>query len=270
MRYEEPRFLKPLSIGITFIFLGLFVVLPLGTIFSEALSEGVQSYTQALREQNTLKAINLTLLCALIVVPLNTFFGIALAYGIAKFNFRFKTLLTTLIDLPFAISPAVAGLMLVLLFGSSGLLGEILQKWDIKIIFAFPGIILASAFVTFPFVAKELIPLMQQQGTEEEEAALSLGANGWQTFFRVTLPNIKWGLFYGAVPTNARAMGEFGAVAVVSGKFVGITTTMPIYIEILYNEYLYVSAFCIASLFVLLSVVTLILKGLLEYKKERV
>ncbi len=261
---QEPAFLKPILIFITFVFLSIMLILPLITVFFEAFSEGIMAYIQSILAENALKAIYLTVLVAIIVVPLNTFFGILLAYAIAKFDFKGKSVLTTLLEIPFAISPVIAGLMFVLLFSSSGFFGDIIKNADIKIVFALPGILLASAFVTFPFVAKELIPLMQEQGKEEEEAALSLGANGWQTFFSITLPNIKWGLFYGIVLTNARAMGEFGAVAVVSGKVIGLTTTMPIYVEILYSEYLYVTAFGIASLLTFLSVITLVLKNIIE------
>ncbi len=264
----EPRILRRVFITITFLFLGLFVVIPLITIFLEAFSEGVGIFLEAIKEENTIKAILLTLSCAIVAVPLNTIFGIFLAYAIAKFEFRGKAILTTLLEVPFAISPVIAGLMFVLLFGNSGFFGEVLQEWNLKIIFAFPAILIATCFVTFPFVAKELIPLMSEQGKEEEEAALSLGASGIQTFFKVTLPNIKWGLFYGMILTNARAMGEFGAVAVVSGKIVGLTTTMPLYIEILYNEYLHIAAFSVASLLTLLSLVSLVLKIVVEREKK--
>lgn len=260
----EPKFLKPFCVTFSFLFFALFLVLPLLTLFLEAFSEGFSAYIAAICEENTLKAIRLTLIVALIVLPLNSIFGILLAYCIAKFEFKGKTILTTLLEVPFAISPVIAGLMFVLLFGSSGIFGKTLDSLGIQIMFALPAIVLASAFITFPFIAKELIPLMSEQGKEEEEAALSLGANGWQTFWYVTLPNIKWGLFYGMVLTNARTMGEFGAVAIVSGKIVGITTTMPLYIEILYNEYEYISAFAIATLLTLLSILTLVLKTLIR------
>ncbi len=261
----EPKFLKPFCVAFSFLFFALFLVLPLLTLFLEAFSEGFSAYIAAICEENTLKAIRLTLIVALIVLPLNSIFGILLAYCIAKFEFKGKTILTTLLEVPFAISPVIAGLMFVLLFGSSGIFGKTLDSLGIQIMFALPAIVLASAFITFPFIAKELIPLMSEQGKEEEEAALSLGANGWQTFWYVTLPNIKWGLFYGMVLTNARTMGEFGAVAIVSGKIVGITTTMPLYIEILYNEYEYISAFAIATLLTLLSILTLVLKTLIRH-----
>ncbi|MBX7489988.1 sulfate ABC transporter permease subunit CysW [Helicobacter turcicus] len=256
----EPRFLKPLCLSIMLGFLSIILLLPLITLFSEAFKEGFGAYWNAILEENTLKAIALTLIVACIVLPLNTFFGILIAYCVAKFDFFGKRVLNTLLEVPFAISPVIVGLMFVLLFGSSGIFGNTLENLGIQIVFALPGIILASAFITFPFVAKELIPLMQEQGKEEEEAALSLGASGWQSFWFVTLPNIKWGVFYGMVLTNARVMGEFGAVAVVSGKIVGVTTTMPLYIEILYSEYEYIAAFCIASLLTLLSILTLVLK----------
>ena len=265
----EPKILKPLCILFCFAFFALVLLLPLLTLFIEAFSEGVPAYFAAIIEENTLKAIRLTLIVALIVVPLNSVFGILLAYCIAKFNFRGKMILTTLLEVPFAISPVIAGLMFVLLFGSNGVFGQTLSSIGIKIMFALPAIVLASAFITFPFVAKELIPLMSEQGKEEEEAALSLGASGWQTFWHVTLPNIKWGLFYGMVLTNARTMGEFGAVAVVSGKIVGITTTMPLYIEILYNEYEYIAAFAIATLLTLLSILSLALKYLIRRFESR-
>ena len=264
----EPKALRYIGIGISFAFLGIMVALPLIIVFVEAFSEGVGVYVEALSNEYTIKALLLTLTCVVIVVPLNAIFGTFIAYSIAKFEFRGKFILSSLIEIPFAVSPVIVGLCFVLLFGNSGFFGEILSAWDIKIIFALPAIILASAFVTFPFVAKELIALMQEQGKEEEEAAISLGANGWQSFFKVTLPNIKWGLFYGIVLTNARVIGEFGAVAVVSGKIIGLTTTMPLYIEILYNDYLYTAAFAVASVLTLLSIVALVLKFIIE-KYER-
>ena len=264
----EPKALRFVGIAISVIFLGIMVALPLIVVFIEAFSEGIAVYVNALRDEYTLKAIMLTLLCAVVVVPLNAVFGIFIAYAIAKFEFRGKFIITSLLEIPFAISPVIVGLCFVLLFGNSGFFGELLSKWDIKIIFAIPAILLTSAFVTFPFVAKELIALMQEQGKDEEEAAISLGASGWQSFFKVTLPNIKWGLFYGIVLTNARVIGEFGAVAVVSGKIIGLTTTMPLYIEILYNDYLYTAAFAVASVLTLLSIIALILKFIIE-KYER-
>lgn len=265
----EPKFLKPVCIAISIIFFSVVLILPLITLFMEAFAEGFYGYYAAISEENTRKAIGLTVLVAFIVLPLNTIFGIIIAYFVAKFEFIGKTLITTLLEVPFAISPVIVGLMFMLLFGSGGFLGGSLDTMGIQVMFALPGIILASAFITFPFVAKELIPLMQEQGKEEEEAALSLGANGWQTFFYVTLPNIKWGLFYGIVLTNARTMGEFGAVAIVSGKIVGVTTTMPLYIEILYNEYEYVGAFAIASLLTFLSFLTLVCKYLIKYLETK-
>lgn len=264
----EPKALRFITIATSFVFLGIMVALPLVVVFIEAFSEGIAVYMDALSNEYTLKAILLTLTCAVIVVPLNAIFGIFIAYAIAKFEFRGKFILSSLLEIPFAVSPVIVGLCFVLLFGNSGFFGEILNAWDIKIIFALPAIILASAFVTFPFVAKELIALMQEQGKDEEEAAISLGANAWQSFFKVTLPNIKWGLFYGIVLTNARVIGEFGAVAVVSGKIIGLTTTMPLYIEILYNDYLYTAAFAVASVLTLLSIVALVLKFMIE-KYER-
>ncbi len=268
MRNVEPKALQYVCIGISFIFLGIMVALPLIIVFVEAFSEGIAVYWEALSDEYTIKAILLTLTCVAFVVPLSAIFGTFIAYSIAKFEFKGKFILSSLIEIPFAVSPVIVGLCFVLLFGNSGFFGEILNAWDIKIIFALPAIILASAFVTFPFVAKELIALMQEQGKEEEEAAISLGANGWQSFFKVTLPNIKWGLFYGVVLTNARVIGEFGAVAVVSGKIIGLTTTMPLYIEILYNDYLYTAAFAVASVLTLLSIIALILKCIIE-KYER-
>lgn len=264
----EPKALKYIAIAISFVFLGVMVALPLVIVFIEAFSEGISVYWEALSNPYTLKAIALTLTCVVIVVPLNAIFGVFIAYAIAKFEFRGKFILASLIEIPFAVSPVIVGLCFVLLFGNSGFFGAILAKYDIQIIFALPAIILASAFVTFPFVAKELIALMQEQGKDEEEAAISLGANGAQSFFKVTLPNIKWGLFYGIVLTNARVIGEFGAVAVVSGKVIGLTTTMPLYIEILYNDYLYTAAFAVASVLSLLSIIALVLKFIIE-KYER-
>lgn len=264
----EPKALKYIAIAISFVFLGIMVALPLVIVFIEAFSEGISVYWEALSDSYTLKAIALTLTCVVIVVPLNAIFGVFIAYAIAKFEFRGKFILASLIEIPFAVSPVIVGLCFVLLFGNSGFFGAILAKYDIQIIFALPAIILASAFVTFPFVAKELIALMQEQGKDEEEAAISLGANGAQSFFKVTLPNIKWGLFYGIVLTNARVIGEFGAVAVVSGKVIGLTTTMPLYIEILYNDYLYTAAFAVASVLSLLSIIALVLKFIIE-RKER-
>jgi len=263
---HEPAWVRWLMIGIAVIFLILFIFLPLAMVFTSALKKGVSAYLGAISEPDALSAIYLTFLTAVIAVPLNLLFGIAASWAIAKFNFVGKSLLITLIDLPFSVSPVVSGLIYVLIFGLQGLLGPWLDEHDIKIIFAVPGIILATIFVTFPFVARELIPLMQAQGSEEEEAALTLGAGGWQTFFRVTLPNIKWGLLYGVILCNARAMGEFGAVSVVSGHIRGLTNTMPLYIEILYNEYQFVAAFAVASLLALLALVTLAIKSFVEWR----
>jgi sulfate transport system permease protein len=246
--------------------IGLFLLLPLATVFSEALSKGIVLALEALKEPDARSAIWLTLLTAAIAVPLNAVFGIAAAWAIAKFDFRGKQFLTTLIDLPFSISPVVSGLIYVLIFGLQGWFGESLRDANIKIIFALPGIVLATIFVSVPFVARELIPLMTDQGRDEEEASISLGATGWQTFMRVTLPNIKWGLLYGVLLCNARVMGEFGAVSVVSGHIRGLTNTMPLHVEVLYNDYQYVGAFTIASVLALLAIVTLVLKSLLEWR----
>lgn len=245
---------------------GLFLLLPLANVFSEALSKGFAAALDALKDPDAHSAITLTLLTAAIAVPLNAVFGVAASWAIAKFDFKGKQFLTTLIDLPFSISPVVSGLIYVLIFGLQGWFGESLRDANIKIVFALPGIVLATVFVTFPFVARELIPLMQDQGRDEEEAAVSLGASGWQTFLRVTLPNIKWGLLYGVLLCNARAMGEFGAVSVVSGHIRGLTNTMPLHVEVLYNDYQYVGAFAVASLLALLAIVTLIFKSLLEWR----
>jgi sulfate/thiosulfate transport system permease protein len=251
-------------------FLGLFLLLPLLAVFVEALRQGLGTYLAGITDPDALAAVRLTLLVAAIAVPLNGVFGIAASWAVAKFEFKGKSVLTTLIDLPFSVSPVIAGLVYVLLFGAQGLLGPWLAAHDIKIIFAVPGIVLATVFVTFPFVARELIPLMQEQGTEEEEAARMLGAGGLQIFLRVTLPNVKWGLLYGVLLCNARAMGEFGAVSVVSGHIRGLTNTMPLHVEILYNEYNFVAAFAVASLLTLLALLTLVLKVALERRSERV
>ena len=248
------------------LFIALFLLLPLVAVFTEALAKGFGPYFAAIAEPDALSAIKLTLLVAAISVPLNVVFGIAAAWAIAKFDFPGKSLLITFIDLPFSVSPVVAGLIYVLLFGAQGWLGPWLMEHDIKIIFAVPGIVLATIFVTFPFVARELIPLMTEQGRDDEEAALSLGAGGLQTFLRVTLPNIRWGLLYGVLLCNARAMGEFGAVSVVSGHLRGITNTMPLHVELLYNEYNFVAAFAVASLLALLALVTLVLKSIVEWR----
>jgi sulfate transport system permease protein len=251
---------------VALLFLGLFLAVPLAAVFTEALRRGLGAYFAAYREADALAAIKLTFLVAAIAVPCNLVFGVAAAWAIAKFQFRGKSLLITLIDLPFAVSPVISGLIYVLLFGAQGWFGPWLQAHDVKIIFAVPGIVLATIFVTFPFVARELIPLMQAQGNDEELAALTLGANGWQTFWHVTLPNIKWGLFYGVILCNARAMGEFGAVSVVSGHIRGETNTIPLHVEILYNEYNFVAAFAVASLLALLALVTLGLKSFVEWR----
>ena len=256
-------------IGTALVFLLLFLVLPLAAVFAEALRKGFGAYLDGLREPDAWAAIRLTLITAAISVPLNLVFGLAAAWCIAKYEFRGKAFLTTLVDLPFSISPVVVGLMYVLVFGAQGWLGPWLESHGIKIVFAIPGIVLATIFVTFPFIARELIPLMQAQGNDEEQAAIVLGASGWQTFWHVTLPNIKWGLIYGVILCNARAMGEFGAVSVVSGHIRGQTNTMPLHVEILYNEYQSVAAFAVASLLALLAVVTLAIKSLAQWRQER-
>jgi sulfate transport system permease protein len=251
---------------IALLFLTVFLLLPLVIVFLQAFANGAGAYFAALREPDALAAIRLTLLVAAIAVPLNLVFGVAAAWAVAKFEFKGKAFLITLIDLPFSVSPVISGLVYVLLFGSQSLLGPWLTAHGVQILFAVPGIVLATIFVTFPFVARELIPLMEDQGTADEEAALSLGATGWQTFMRVTLPNIKWGLLYGVLLCNARAMGEFGAVSVVSGHIRGLTNTMPLQVEILYNEYNFAGAFAVASLLALLALVTLIIKTILEFR----
>ena len=265
----EPRLVRGLVIGFAVAFLLVFVVLPLVLVFTTAFAKGVGSYLAALSGDEALAAIRLTLIAAAVSVGLNLVFGLSAAWAIAKFDFRGKTLLITLIDLPFSVSPVISGLVFVLLFGAQGYLGPWLQAHDIQILFATPAIVLATTFVTFPFVARELIPLMQEQGTQEEEAAISLGASGFVTFWRVTLPNIKWGVLYGVLLCNARAMGEFGAVSVVSGHIRGETNTMPLLVEILYNEYQPVAAFAVASLLALLALVTLIAKTLLEGRLQQ-
>lgn len=247
-------------------FFGLFLLLPLVAVFTEALRKGWELYFSSLADADTVSAIKLTLTAAVIAVPLNLVFGVSAAWLIAKHEFPGKQILITLIDLPFSVSPVVAGLMYVLIFGANGWFGPWLQEHDVKIIFAVPGIVLATIFVTFPFVARELIPLMQAQGKDEEEAATVLGASGWQTFRRVTLPNIKWGLLYGVILCNARAMGEFGAVSVVSGHIRGLTNTLPLQVEILYNEYQFAAAFAVASLLALLALVTLVIKQFIEWR----
>jgi len=263
---SEGRAVRWTLIALAVGFLALFLVLPLLAVFSEALRRGVGAFLAAFAEPDTQAAIGLTLLVAAIAVPLNLVFGVAAAWAVAKFEFPGKSLLVTLIDLPFSVSPVVSGLVYVLLFGAKGLLGPLVDDWQFKIIFAVPGIVLATIFVTFPFIARELIPLMQEQGTAEEEAALTLGASGWRTFLTVTLPNVRWALLYGVLLCNARAMGEFGAVSVVSGHIRGLTNTMPLHVEILYNEYNFVAAFAVASLLAGLALVTLGAKSVLEWR----
>lgn len=265
----EPFWLRTLLITIALSFLALFLFVPLVSVFTEALRKGLEAYLAGLDDPDAWSAIRLTLLAAVISVPLNLVFGVSAAWAIARFDFRGKSVLLTLIDLPFAVSPVIAGLIYVLVFGAQGWFGEWLSDNDIKVIFAVPGIVLATMFVTFPFVARELIPLMQAQGKDEEEAAVVLGASGWQMFWRVTLPNIKWGLLYGVILSNARAMGEFGAVSVVSGHIRGMTNTLPLHVEILYNEYHFVAAFACASLLAILALVTLALKTFVEWNIER-
>jgi len=265
----EAAWVRYTLIGIALLFMALFLVLPLAAVFTEALRKGFDAYWEALKDPDAWSAIRLTLLTAAIAVPLNLVFGVAAAWAVAKYEFWGKSFLTTLIDLPFSVSPVVAGLIYVLVFGAQGWLGPWLSEHDIKIVFAVPGIILATIFVTFPFIARELIPLMQAQGNDEEQAAIVLGASGWQTFWHVTLPNIKWGLIYGVILCNARAMGEFGAVSVVSGHIRGQTNTMPLHVEILYNEYQSVAAFAVASLLALLALVTLVIKSVAEWQMER-
>ena len=263
---SEAPVTRAVLIGIALLFLGFFLLLPLLAVFSEALKMGLGPFLDAIHTPDALAAIRLTLIIAAISVPLNVVFGLAASWAITKFQFPGKALLITLIDLPFSVSPVVSGLIFVLLFGANGLFGAWLAEHDLKIIFAVPGIVLATVFITFPFVARELIPLMMEQGKDDEEAAISLGANGWQTFWHVTLPNIRWGLLYGVLLCNARAMGEFGAVSVVSGHIRGETNTMPLHVEILYNEYDFVGAFAVASLLALLALVTLVAKTVLEWR----
>lgn len=265
----EPLAVRWVLTALALFFLGLVLVVPLAAVFTEALRKGWTVYGAALVEPDALAAIRLTLLAAAIAVPLNLVFGLAASWFIAKFRFRGKNLLITLIDLPFAVSPVISGLIYVLMFGAQGWIGPWLQEHDIKIIFAVPGIVLATIFVTFPFVARELIPLMQAQGSDEEESAIVLGASGWQTFRKITLPNIKWGLLYGVILCNARAMGEFGAVSVVSGHIRGLTNTVPLHVEILYNEYNFVAAFAVASLLAALALITLVLKNIVEWQARR-
>ena len=267
---KEPKVVQWLLTFIALAFLALFLVLPLITIFMTAFQKGLETYLAAITNPDALAAIKLTLIVVLITVPLNAVFGVVAAWLITKFDFKGKNILITLIDLPFAVSPIIAGLVFILLFGAQGLFGEWLFNHDIKIVFAIPGIILATLFVTLPFVAKELIPLMQAQGSAEEEASLTLGASGFKTFFLVTLPNIKWGLLYGIILCNARAIGEFGAVSVVSGHIRGMTNTMPLHIEILYNEYQFAAAFAVASLMSVLAIFTLIVKNIIEWKAKHI
>ena len=273
-RYETPSTREPTWIKVTLItvaltFFVVFLLFPLGTVFVQALRKGWGAYLSALTNHDALQAIKLTLITAAIAVPLNVVFGVSAAWAIAKFEFPGKRFLITLIDLPFSISPVVSGLIYVLIFGAQGWFGPWLAEHDIKILFAVPGIVLATIFVTFPFVARELIPLMEAQGREEEEAAIVLGATGWQAFWRVTLPNVKWGLLYGVILCNARAMGEFGAVSVVSGHIRGLTNTLPLHVEILYNEYNFAAAFAVASILAMLALVTLALKTFVEYRHAK-
>ena len=265
-RITEPPLVRWGLTAIALAFLALFLALPLAAVFSQAFEKGLSVYLAAIREPDTLSSVKLTLITAAVAVPLNLVFGVMASWAIAKFSFPGKNLLVTLIDLPFSVSPVISGLIYVLIFGRQGWLGPFLEAHDIKIVFAVPGIILATIFVTFPFIARELIPLMESQGKDEEEAAMVLGASGLQTFFRVTLPNIKWGIIYGVILCNARAMGEFGAVSVVSGHIRGSTNTVPLHVEILYNEYNYTAAFAVASLLAFLALVTLVVKTIAEWK----
>ena len=266
IRRGEPRWVKPVLLGGVCLYLTVFLLLPFSVVLIEGLRKGWQLYWASITDPAALAAMKLTLLAAGLAVPLNTLFGVAAAWCITKFDFRGRTLLLTLIDIPFSVSPVIAGLIYVLLFGAQGYFGPWLQAHDIQIIFAVPGILLATLFVTFPFVARELIPVMQAQGTEQEEAARVLGASGWVTFYRVTLPNIKWGLFYGVILCNARAMGEFGAVSVVSGHIRGLTNTLPLHVEILFNEYNFAASFAVASLLTLLALLSLGLKSYVEWR----
>jgi sulfate transport system permease protein len=266
----EPVAVRIVLIAAALAFLALFLVLPLAIVFQQALEKGFATYLAAIREPNALSALRLTLLTAAIAVPANLLFGVAASWAIARFEFPGRSFLLTLIDLPFAISPVISGIIFILLFGRQGWLGPWLGAHDVKIVFAVPGIVLATVFVTFPFVARELIPVMQAQGRDEEEAAVVLGASGWQIFWRVTLPNVKWGLLYGVILCNARAMGEFGAVSVVSGHIRGLTNTLPLHVEILYNEYQFQAAFAVASLLALLALVTLVVKSVVEWRERSV
>lgn len=265
---SESKLTKVILILLAILFVTIMIVLPLLTVLVEALNKGVGVFIDALTEKDALAALKLTLITALIVVPLNTIFGVLIAWAITKFKFRGKQLLITLIDLPFAVSPVIAGLVFILMFGASGYFGDFIFDNDIRIIFAVPGIVIATLFITVPFVAREIIPLMQQQGIQEEEAAISLGAKGFQVFLKVTLPNIKWGLLYGIILCNARVMGEFGAVSVVSGHIRGMTNTLPLHVEILYNEYQFTAAFAVASLLMILAIFTLVIKGIVEWKEN--
>lgn len=265
---HEPLWVKRFLILAAFLVLGLFLIIPLFSVFAQAFAKGIKFYLATFKDSAALSSIKLTLLTASIAVPLNCVFGVAAAWAIAKFEFRGKSILITLIDLPFSVSPVISGLVYVLLFGSKGWFGPWLSEHNIKILFAVPGIVLATVFVTFPFIARELIPLMQAQGRAEEEAAIVLGATGWQTFWRITLPNIRWGLLYGVILCNARAIGEFGAVSVVSGHIRGMTNTVPLHIEILYNEYNFAGAFAMASLLTILALATLVVKTWIEWKKN--
>lgn len=268
-RIQDPLWLRALLISITVGFVALFLALPVAVIFTEALKDGWKTYVTALKDPAAWSAIQLTLLVTVISVPLNTIFGLAASWAIAKFEFKGKSLLLTLIDIPFAVSPVISGFIYVLLFGLQGWFGQTLSEWGFKVIFAVPGIVLVTMFVTFPFVARELIPLMQEQGNDEEQAAISLGAKGWQTFLYVTLPNIRWGLLYGVILCNARAMGEFGAVSVVSGSIRGKTATLPLHVEVLYNGFNVPAAFAMASLLALVGLLTLALKTYLEWKVKQ-
>jgi sulfate/thiosulfate transport system permease protein len=267
--FEDPLWLRYSLLSISLVFLSVFLLLPLANLFAQALSKGWNHYCNALNAEDSRAAMRLSFLIAAITVPLNTVFGIATAWAVAKFQFRGKTLLVTLIDLPFSFSPVVSGMMFLLLFGLQGYLGPWLEAHNIRIVFAVPGLVLVTLFVTFPFVARELIPVMQATGVDQEQAAMTLGASGWQTFWHVTLPSVKWGLLYGIILCNARAMGEFGAVSVVSGHIAGLTETMPLRVEKLYNEYQGAAAFAVASVLALLAVLTLFLKRFLEWKSER-
>ena len=255
-------------IGISLVFVIFFLIIPLFSVFFNALEKGYSYYFNAIQESDAISAMKLSLIALCITVPLNLIFGIAASYLIARFDFFGKSILTTLIDIPFSVSPVISGLLFIILFGSEGILGEFLQEHDIKIIFSTPGIVLVTIFVTFPFIARELLPIMQSLGKEEEEASLILGANGWQTFFYITLPNIKWGLLYGVILCSARAMGEFGAVSVVSGHIRGLTNTIPLHVEILYNEYNYVGAFAVASILAMLSILSLFLKEIVHHYSD--